>query len=278
MKDLWQRSIALLRQHPVLVFPLLGADLFGFATRTCCNNIALHLIQGLRRSQFSVLSHGLVSSHYLSSGQAVGMVVALSLVGQLIAMYLYACAALMVWSLVSRFLGAVTQQPGSIFGTKWVQLGTLLFCAFGLSLCFTVLPAVILPFAFPLLRLPISDLIPLMHGITTAALWIAYLVTAYWVTPRALRLMRADLAPEAVGEATQFALIAIAAALAIRLLCDLSVRSLLRIDEVGARKVAGFGASLLSALPYAVLFVALALALQDKSEPMVDGAPDSATA
>ena len=221
------------------------------------------------------MSSGLVSGQAPSIGEMAAAFAALSLFAQLATMCLYMWAALTVWSKVRDLLGEITPRLVVVLRKTGLQIGALLLCALGLLLCFTLIPAIVLPPLFPLLRLPISHLLPLMHGIETAALWIGYLIAAYWVTPRALLLIGQNVMQRQRNTATLFALGAVISSLALRLICSIGERSLVTPDELGTGLIVNAGTSLLSAIPYAVLFVALALVLQNEPDQTVEVVPDS---
>ena len=278
MKELWRRSTAVLRDHPIVWVPVLCADLLSFAAKTCSGALGSQLVLSVLRSQASVFSRpsGLIASHVTSVAQAASWVAFLNLTTQFVTLCLYAFAALATWSLVHT----VVDQPKPAFAAaihraeskRW-RIFDLVLRTFGVVLCCSILPAVLLGLAMPFLPLARQDRMSFLHAGQFVTLLLGYIAAACWVAPRALRLMQAEpgtpIGPRTLGDARLVAAIAVAISLAISSICQMAVRSYpaLRFrDHFWASVVTGASVSLLSALPFVVLFVFLSLAADDEPE------------
>jgi hypothetical protein len=282
VKELWRRSTAILREHPIVWIPVLCADLLGFAAKAGGTAVMRPmLILSLAQLRGSVLTQSPDQfAHVPTAGEMALLFAAVGLVTQFLTICLYAVAAVITWSLIQTFVDDPKPKLGlpirsaKLKGWRIFGLGS---GAFGMVLCFSFIPTALLGLAMPFLPLAGQDRISLMHAMQFCVLLMGYVATAYWVTPRALSLMRPEtrrpIAGGTLGDARLLAAIAVASSLAISRLCGMVERSLLNLrypDHALARAITGAGASLLSALPYVVLFVFLSLAADEGPESLLD--------
>jgi len=284
LKDLWRRSTAILWASPIVWVPVVCADLLSFAVKTgnaaLNRRIALSLLQAQHASVLSQPAD-MAASHISSAGEAALLVAATDLGTQLLTTCLYAMAAIVTWSVVQTLVGEPRPELGPTIrsaGAKGWNIFGLTLLAFAITVCFAMFPAVLLGLAIPLLHLARRDWPTVIRMAGFGEQLLGYVVAAYWITPPALRLMqpdgRAPIARERLTDARLFAAISVAASLAIGFLCQTAERAMVvpgSPDHAFARVLVGAGASLLSALPYVLLFLFLSLAACEAAERASDG-------
>jgi hypothetical protein len=274
VKELWRRSTALLLKHPILWVPVICADLVSFGVDLPLLAAARTLSYGLIHQFMPVLSQGgtIPISPQPSLLFSYLQLASLAFAGAFIRVCLYAFALLIVASLVKmaieggrpvfgRSLRAVRPDAGRGIG----------FAAkiFGLGIVLVDVPIALFATVAPLLS----------HGTHQRSLltshifrfcWTTLLTAAlaYLVTPSALRLLRPRtqklIECEKLRMGRLFAMLVAAASVAIESLCQTAVRTVSasssgRVLPSMTRDAMGLGGSLLSAIPFAVVVVALAL-------------------
>ena len=296
IKDAWQRSVALLRARPVVWLPVLCADLLVYATKLGNGALGRQIILSMiRASQTSVLSQAARGGGrpIESAGEAALLIGATDLATQLATISLYAIAAAVTWSLVRTFVDEPRQELGEAVGSarsKGGRIVGLVLLTFGLVVCLSVVPAILLGGMMPFLHLAREDRMTFVRAANLFALVVAYLAAAWWITPMAVRVMQpeppapiepaapiapatlveraaeiepaAPIPPPAMTGARLLAAVAATVSLGIGFAGQMVERSLAALsgpDHVAARMVIGGVTSLLAALPFGVLFVFLSI-------------------
>ena len=128
----------------------------------------------------------MAASHISSAGEAVLLAAATNLGTELLTACLYAIAAVATWSVVQTLVGEPRPELGPTIrsaGSKgWKVFGlTVLACA--ITVCFAMLPIVLLSLAVPFLHhVRIRDWLPAIHMVGFGVELLAYALAAYWIT------------------------------------------------------------------------------------------------
>jgi len=283
MKELWRRSAGLLGAHPVLWVPVLCADLVGFASKVGNHAFNRQIVLSLVQAQHaSVLNQSaeVPVSRVNSAGEAALLVASVDLGTRLVTTGFYVIAAILTWALVQTLVVEPTPELGptirSVESKGWHIFGLTLL-AFGIAVCFSVSPAMLLGVAIPFLHLARNNWRTAIHAISFGGQLLGYLSVAYWITPSAVGLMQTGprklVTQENRRDARHFAAFAATASLAISFLYQTaggSPSALISPTHSWRGMTTGLGVSLLSALPYLVLFIFLSLAAQSGHETALD--------
>jgi hypothetical protein len=266
MRQIWRNAVHLFWQHPVLWLPLILADLLAFC---------LGLLQ-------SFLSHEIAARFFADqslpgntpeySRQATALIpnqlltAAFGLVTQLLSICLYTAAFLITAQLVRLILEDLSPNLRSAARSATLHLGAIF--SFSLKLFgWAIVSALLLAtpvyfFIFQNHERRLMETPYFTHGL---ALLVAICV-AYFITPAAIELLRSPdsepVPPKLAWQGCGFSIPTVMVSQAIAFLAQIAERSFLsssiRAQPIDMQAVHSI-ASLLSAIPYIFLFIALAL-------------------
>jgi hypothetical protein len=273
VKELWRRSTALLLEYPILWVPVICADLVSFSVDLPLLAATRTLTYGLIHSSMSVLGNG--GTAPISPPPSFQFfylkLASLTFAEECIRVCLYAFALLITASLVKIAIECGRPDFGRSLRDVRPDAGRGIgFAAkiFGLGIVMVSLPIALIAAVAPLLSHGAHQSSLLMSHVFRFC-WTTLLTAAvaYVVTPSALRLLQPRtqnlIECEKLRMGRLFAVLVVAASTAIESCSQAAVRAV-SASSAGnipplTREAMELGGSLLSAIPYAVLFVALAL-------------------
>ena len=269
MKELWRRTSYLFWQYPVLWVPVISVDLLGSGLKQAESLVTHAITMWWLHAHSQSLSGPNEPSLVLQTSMLVAPI---SWGVQIAAVCLYTTA--MVW--IGRLLGRLTKEDG--VGSKGEELPISRYAKGIFNVSFQALASMMASmalFIIPALALSTFGSQAQKAGLLTHPIWffivtlIPYCVTAYLVTPAALRLLAKQgvcaLKPDVLGRARVCSLLLGASEVVLGLLLRFAVPRF----RGSAVAVAGVSVaeSLMLSIPYIVLFIALnLLAIENRSD------------
>ena len=258
MKKLWQRVWELSRQHVVLWLPVVGAALLSYSwaqLRRSANHQILFWILRAHRG------HSVLGGSFPASGDGTaeyGVYVASFLITtacEYADICCYVIAMLIIAHLLGKLMTDATHDKPYIgfsvarhgLGVLWLSLLVYLLALASSALVF--LPATF----YPTSRLG--------QPFTIAVVLVMYSALAFFITPVALRLLAraggAQIGPEEVAIGRKCSLL-VGVAISLLSAVQLSIAGKLHVDHA-QREAFGIVGTIVTALPYVPLFLALSL-------------------
>jgi hypothetical protein len=269
LKELWRRTWDLLWRSPLLWLPALAADAIGFALLHGQQLLSHRILQWLVRSAPGSVLGSTPETSALSTVQvkAVLFTAPLLWLTYFLTVLLFGFALATTAALVRDARGGRSLDFGRGFGwalSRTSQVGVLVGGIFSVLLPLGAL------MVWTLSRF--TEALPTQAGALMEML-LVYGIVACVFTPAALRVVRPDgTTPRSsiVRRARALALLAVVATVAVAggcLAAQTGLNAIGSLEHGFARSLAEATASLLTALPYPPLFVALSLAAGDESAP-----------
>jgi hypothetical protein len=257
---LWRRTVTLAREYPALWLPVIFADLVGFSLRV--NKLAaIEFADRLFHRMFprhSVLI-GTIGDSPTAGVPSFVAAVLITFVIQSAPIVLYTVAYFVTARMVRRYVGIESSSKGSHIGRKMVALsirGLLVGCVAGIAI--GLLSVAYLRSTWHVVGLPGIIFAEVMGAVVTSAF-------AYVMVPPAMRLLAEpaeSLNKRSIRLGRKCAIGAVMASTGLLILESIVVGIVYR-THAEIRTIQAIG-SLLSALPYAPLYIALSLLTRDE--------------
>lgn len=255
-EGLWRRTVTLLREYPVLWLPVMFADAAGFAVKSSQPVVTSYLLQFLFRGR-SILGFKTVDHSTVNNTFAYVLAVTLTQIARFTPIVLYAAAFLITARLARERTGM-----------QWEGRRRLVSSALLLSLRVYLIA---IPLSF-VLFIPLAFTWPRWPAIFTHWL-VAYLIglllmftLAYLMVPVALRALTSFTMPQAgrgfVRLGRKFAIAAVIASTGL-LILEHVIGGAIHANHSQLLVIQGI-MSLIAALPYVPLYVALTLLTGDE--------------
>ena len=258
MKRLWQRVWELSRQHTVLWLPVVGAALLSCGWTQLRRSAIHQMLPWILRAH---QGHSVLGGSFPTSENSTGygLVYVASFLITTVCEYADICCYVIAMLIIAHLLGklmtdATHDKPYISFSVARHGLGVLWLSLLVYLLALASSALVFLPVTFyPTSRLG--------QPFTIAVVLVMYSALAFFITPVALRLLAraggAQIGPEEVAIGRRCSLF-VGVAISLLSAVQLSIAGKLHVDHA-QREAFGIVGTIVTALPYVPLFLALSL-------------------
>ena len=259
MKRLWQRVWELSRQHTVLWLPVVGAALLSCGWAQLRKSAIHQILPWILRAR---QGHFVLGGTFPTSGNSTagyGVIYLASFFITTLCEYADICCYVIAMLIIAHLLGkpmtdATHDKPYISFSVARHGLGVLWLSLLVYLLALASSALVFLPVTFyPTSRLG--------QPFTIAVVLVMYSALAFFITPVALRLLAraggAQIGPEEVAIGRKCSLL-VGVAISLLSAVQLSIAGKLHVDHA-QREAFGIVGTIVTALPYVPLFLALSL-------------------